>query len=61
MISHRSGIPWNIIFPFVCWNIWNLRNKTLFQPTGTPIRDAILTTCPIQSTPSYRMEFYCYP
>ncbi|KAI8541442.1 hypothetical protein RHMOL_Rhmol08G0061000 [Rhododendron molle] len=43
-ILHQSGIPWRIVFPFTCWNIWLLRNKTLFQNEPHRARDHLNST-----------------
>ncbi|KAH7846284.1 hypothetical protein Vadar_012105 [Vaccinium darrowii] len=49
-LIHCSGIPWSVVFPFTCWNIWLLRNKSLFNPdlsrAGDPITSTTKAFCP---------------
>ncbi|KAH7845274.1 hypothetical protein Vadar_000239 [Vaccinium darrowii] len=54
-----SGIPWCTIFPFTCWNIWLLRNKTLFQSSNA--RDTIESTIKASVAEAIEWHFVASP
>jgi len=36
-MSYLRAVPWSMVFPVVCWILWNHRKNVVFNSTTTPI------------------------
>ncbi|KAH7849667.1 hypothetical protein Vadar_021159 [Vaccinium darrowii] len=60
-IIHCSGIPWSVVFPFTCWNIWLLRNNSLFNPNPSRADDLITSTTKATFAQAIEWHFIAIP